>query len=159
MYLHVNPTGYRHLLFQTFRDVVLNMKSAIDEVEYRFSVLNPGCKGSYDMIMSRVTETVSRKQFIKARFIYNPTNIAYNNEDIMLFFPKYSSLNHYDIESFDALSLLIDSILVNGYLPIDAVIPDSILDDFTALTATLDDFFKKDIVPSYTDITSGLDSV
>jgi len=45
-------------------------------------------------------------------------------------------------KSFDAFTLVLDSLLVNGFLPMDADIPPSILDDFKILTSTLDDFFR-----------------
>ena len=142
MYLHVNPSGHRHTLCAKFSNVISILKTAVDGVEYSFTVLNPNKKGKYDLIVSRVTETVSKKQFIKARFIENPNNTGrFDGHPYELFFPVPVVAKPQ--KSFDALSLLLDSLLVNGFLPMDPdIIPDSVLDDFDTLNETLDNFFR-----------------
>ena len=146
MYLFINPSGTRHVLCETFNQVLNLMKNAKDEVEYQCTVLDSTSAGTYDMIISRITETVSKKQFIKARFVKNPTNETRNSrQDVgkLLFGSLFAlPLLKPDEKSFDALTLLLDSLVVNGYLSIDADIPHSVLDDFKTLTTTLDDFFK-----------------
>ena len=162
MYLFVNPSGTRHVLCETFKQVLNLMKNAKDESEYTCTVLDPSSAGSYDMVISRITETVSKKQFIKARFVKNPTNVSRNSQggDVgkLLFGSLFTlPILKPDEKSFDALTLLLDSLLVNGYLPMDADIPHSILDDFKTLTTTLDDFFKFDAPKITTKIPSRAD--
>jgi hypothetical protein len=146
MYLFVNPSGTRHVLCETFKQVLDLMKNAKDGSEYTCTVLDSTSAGTYDMIISRITETVSKKQYIKAHFVKNPTNVSRNSQQDVgkLLFGSLFALPILkpDEKSFDALTLLLDSFVVNGYLSIDADIPHSVLDDFTTLTATLDDFFK-----------------
>ena len=148
MYLYVNPSGERHVLCKTFKQVLKTMKNAKDNVWYKYTVLDSDSIGSYDMLISRITETVSKKQFVKARFVHNPKNLTktrdVSGESLFGLFGLIPNVlpNTINEKSFDALTLLLDSLLVNGYLPMDADIPNSVLDDYESLTATLDDFFR-----------------
>ena len=151
MYLYINPSGHRHVLCGTFKQVLVMMKTVKDASEYRYTVLDTDANGSYDMVISRITETVSKKQYIKARFVSNPTNNykkPYGEGDVaglfeaVLMVSRSSHLPQPKEKAFDALTLLQESLLVNGFLPLETDIGDSVLDDFKTLTATLDDFFN-----------------
>ena len=145
MYLYINPSGNRHILCRTFKQILAITKRAKDNFEYRYTILDVDSPGSYDMIISRITETVSKKQYIKARFVFNPTNIyksAIEKEVVGMFGALLTHPPPSTEKSFDALTLLPESLLVNGFLPLETDIGDSVLDDFKTLTTTLDDFFK-----------------
>ena len=149
MYLYINHSGHRHVLCGTFKQVLAMMKNVKDTHEYRYTVLDADTNGSYDMIIFRITETVSKKQYIKARFVSNPTNIyekTYGDGTgllgtMLMMRPSQPPLQPKE-KAFDALTLLPESLLVNGFLPLETDIGDSVLDDFKTLTATLDDFFN-----------------
>ena len=153
MYLFINPSGVRHILCKTFKQVLKLMVMSKDDVEYRYTVLDTDTTGSYDMLISRITETVSKKQYVKARFIFNPTNNYMRTFGEGDFVPRAAGLfgammgssfhpSQPKEKAFDALTLLPESLLVNGFLPLETDIGDSVLDDFKTLTATLDDFFN-----------------
>ena len=159
MYLYINPSGHRHVLCGTFKQVLVMMKTVKDASEYRYTVLDTDANGSYDMVISQTTETVSKKQYIKARFVSNPTNNykkTYGEGDVAGLFELMMSSSHLPPQpkekAFDALTLLPESLLVNGFLPLETDIGDSVLDDFKTLTLTLDNFFNppkvaKPVVP------------
>ena len=129
MYLHLNSTN-RPMLFEKFSDI-MNSKPEKLSNNYVLALLNPNCRSKYDLVVSFLTEKVSKKKYAQARFVQNPTGKLHWDDSFI------------ELQTFDAMSVFPPEYLLNGYLQLDGKIPPSVLDDYTALTKLLDSFFDK----------------
>lgn len=150
MYLHVNSAGFRHIITDTFAGV---LKAISKDGNYFFSILNVGRPGKYDLIVTRETEKISNKTYMKAKIVLNPNNsysYSYSHLYLTDYFKKYiqdktivDMFRANDEKSFDVISLFPEKMVFNGYLAWDVDIPESILDNFDELMEMLDTFFKQ----------------
>ena len=142
MYLFVNPRGARHMIFDSFSDL---LRLSYKDCSYRFSILAVGNPGKYDMVLDHTTESVSKKTYVKAYIVQNLKNSDSFVSDSdgtypSVFVQSYSSMP--TGKKFDVLSLLNPEILINGYLPTSVDPHCLILNDFKELTKILDAFFS-----------------
>ena len=146
MYLYVNPPGTRHQLFDTFSRVI---EVNFSDATYRFSILSTENIGKYDLLISHVTDRVSKNKYIKAEIVENEKNIyrlASSIEKLNQLFETFLGTPPPSPEEkrFQVLSLFPENILVNGYFLVGTKVPPSVLDNFEELTKTLDLFFAKE---------------
>lgn len=129
MFLYVNPQGNRHLLFDTFAQLIEFFRNVPSDKfptgKVRFTCLEPGKPGKYDLVLDLVKETVSGKRWYKGFFILNPHNKPYFNKisqnDLfatMLGTSLCTSSTEYDGKRYDIVANHGDS-PVNGHLSFD----------------------------------------
>lgn len=146
MFLFINPEGTRHILFEKFSGFSTTrcdkMKSGSS---FRISILNPGTTGKYDLVLTYIRESVSGKEYYKGVIIHNPQNTDYpefrsTTEDPMVTLFNSLSPKKYSGMQVDIVQFFPDH-AVNGHIPKEGI-PESIMDDYTALKEFLDEKFK-----------------
>ena len=157
MFLYVNPTGLRHLLLDTFNDVIDICKNARKSTSYRFSILDAGNPGKYDLIMVYKREELSAQEYVNAYIIHNPNNTDYmvdgfnirnDNEaksviDVVFTGLVAAKTPTYKGKQYNVTGLFPVACQTKGYLHLVKPLPVlESLDNFSKLSVTLDAFFS-----------------
>ncbi len=139
----ITLNGNQQRLVSTFSKLVKQLSWPLDR-QYVVSLVAADQAIVYNLILTHIQETVSKKNYFSGFVIKNPKGEKYYRSDLFspLFlgdcYPEYKG-KKYDVSHLFPTAN-------NGYIPTDADVPETILDQYDLLKPILDKYFNPESV-------------